>query len=52
MQVYEVTVVTGDARGAGTTSKVFATLFGEVGSSKEVQLDGDRDSFTRGKIDR
>lgn len=51
-RVYDVTVVTGDLRGGGTTSRVFVTLFGEVGASREEMLDGDKDSFTRGKTDR
>ena len=36
--VYEVSVETGDIRGAGTDAKVYMTLFGSKGTTPKVQL--------------
>ena len=36
--VYEVTVETGDIRGAGTDAKVYMTLFGSKGTTPKVLL--------------
>ncbi|XP_077976546.1 lipoxygenase homology domain-containing protein 1-like isoform X1 [Styela clava] len=49
---YEVTVVTGDKRGAGTDAKVFLTVHGSKGSSPRLQLKNDRyNTFERNKSD-
>ena len=36
--VYQVEVLTGDKRGAGTDAHVFVTLFGASGQTPRVQL--------------
>lgn len=37
---YNVSVYTGTVFGAGTDAKVYITLYGDKGSSSEVQLQG------------
>ena len=36
--VYEVDVLTGDVRGAGTDAHVFITIYGDRGNTGRVQL--------------
>ena len=38
LSVYEVEVLTGDVRGAGTDAHVFITIYGERGNTGRVQL--------------
>jgi hypothetical protein len=45
--IYTVTVSTGNVRGAGTSAKVFVTLFGEKGDSGKKFLDNAPDNFER-----
>eukprot|EP01118_Nematostelium_gracile_P009375 TRINITY_DN3151_c0_g1_i3.p1 TRINITY_DN3151_c0_g1~~TRINITY_DN3151_c0_g1_i3.p1 ORF type:complete len:513 (-),score=190.16 TRINITY_DN3151_c0_g1_i3:51-1589(-) len=49
---YEITVKTGDVRGAGTNAGVFITLFGEKTDSGQRDLENSSSNFTRGKIDQ
>ena len=51
-QLDQVTVYTGDKRGAGTDARVFITLFGEMGDSGERTLDSARNNFQRAKLDQ
>jgi hypothetical protein len=45
---YEVTVVTGDVLGAGTDGVVYLTLAGDQGTTDEVLVSSDPESFKRG----
>nr|XP_032809632.1 lipoxygenase homology domain-containing protein 1-like [Petromyzon marinus] len=49
---YEVTVFTGDERGAGTDADVSINIFGELGDTGERRLDSRRNNFERGKQDK
>ncbi|XP_061409799.1 lipoxygenase homology domain-containing protein 1-like isoform X3 [Lethenteron reissneri] len=49
---YEVTVFTGDERGAGTDADVSISIFGELGDTGERRLDSRRNNFERGKQDK
>jgi hypothetical protein len=51
LTIYRITVVTGDRWGAGTDSRVFITLSGKNGKSKETRLDNSQDNFERNKTD-
>lgn len=54
INTYEVSVVTGDVRGAGTDANVFIVLFGEDGDTGKVPLKTSRTSknkFERGQTD-
>ena len=52
MVCYEISVVTGDERGAGTDANVSLTLFGENGDSgKRVLKQRFRNLFERGQTD-
>lgn len=54
MTAYEITVYTGDKKGAGTNSKVYITLFGQNGKRTEkIQLknSNNKDPFERNKVD-
>ena len=44
---YQVTVVTGVARGAGTDASVYVTLIGDAASTPEMVLDGAANDFER-----
>lgn len=47
---YEVDVFTGNKFGAGTDARVFITLFGKRGESKEIELEGKgRNDFEKGQ---
>lgn len=47
---YEVYVFTGNKFGAGTDARVFITLFGEKGQSKEIELESkDHNDFEKGQ---
>ena len=51
---YEVTVVTGNVKGAGTDALVFVTLFGKSGQTPKLQLRGGAgggNPFERGNSD-
>ncbi|XP_065836583.1 lipoxygenase homology domain-containing protein 1-like [Oscarella lobularis] len=48
--VYDISVLTGDVRGAGTDANVFLTVFGERGSTPKTKLsNGQTGNFSRGK---
>eukprot|EP00111_Clytia_hemisphaerica_P004632 TCONS_00013294-protein len=50
--VYEVEVLTGDVRGAGTDAHVFITIYGERGNTGRVQLvNRNVDTFERSRTD-
>lgn len=50
--VYEVEVVTGNERGAGTDAHVFLTMYGDRGNTRRVQLvNRNIDTFERGQTD-
>ena len=49
--MYTITVVTGNLRGAGTSSKVSVNIFGEKGETGDRSLENARDNFARGKTD-
>ena len=53
---YDVTIITGVWRQAGTSASVFAKIYGTESSTKDVNLTGnappDRKIFARGSIDR
>ena len=40
---YQVTIYTGDEKGAGTDSELKMTLFGEQGKSEEIALEKDEE---------
>ncbi|XP_068609216.1 lipoxygenase homology domain-containing protein 1 [Brachionichthys hirsutus] len=51
-KVYEVVVVTGDVKGAGTDANVFVTLFGDFGVTPKVHLASkSRTAFEKNKTD-
>ncbi|KFP75955.1 Lipoxygenase homology domain-containing protein 1, partial [Acanthisitta chloris] len=45
---YEVTVVTGSVRAAGTNAKVFMQIYGEAGKTEVIILDNRSNNFERG----
>ena len=48
--LYEVDTYTGNKFGAGTDARVFITLFGEKGRSKEIELESrGRNDFEKGQ---
>ena len=49
---YEVTICTGDIRGAGTNANVFLVLYGDKGKSDEFWLRNKTDNFERGQVDK
>ncbi|XP_041351730.1 lipoxygenase homology domain-containing protein 1-like [Gigantopelta aegis] len=50
---YDVTVVTGKKRFAGTDAKVYLTIYGTEGSTNKIRLDAtNEDPFERGKTDK
>ena len=49
---YEITVVTGDRRGAGTDANVFIELFGENGTTGKRKLEGQANNFERSQTDK
>jgi len=48
---YTVTVTTGDLRGAGTSARVYITIFGEKGDSGQRWLDSSPSNFQRASVD-
>lgn len=46
----QVTVQTGDVRGAGTDSDISVILYGEHGKSAEMKLESSADNFERNKV--
>ena len=48
----EVTVYTGDVRGAGTNANVFLVMYGENGKSDQFDLRSKSDNFERGQVDK
>ena len=49
---YEVTVYTGDVRGAGTNANVFLVMYGENGKSDRFDLGNKSDNFERAQVDK
>ena len=49
---YEVTVWTGDVRGAGTNADVFLQMYGDDGKTEEYILRDKTDRFERGQVDK
>ncbi len=49
---YEVTVWTGDVKGAGTDANVFIQMYGEYGKTEQYQLRNRTDNFETGQEDR
>jgi len=49
---YEITVWTGDLRGAGTDSNVFIQMYGEGGKTEEYMLRNRTDNFEMGQVDK
>lgn len=45
---YEVTVITGDVKYAGTDANVYIEMIGKEGRSGEIELDDHRNNFERG----
>ncbi|XP_072269601.1 lipoxygenase homology domain-containing protein 1 [Pyxicephalus adspersus] len=48
---YEVTVTTGNVRGAGTNANVFMQLYGDQGKTEETFLRSRSNDFERGAVD-
>uniref|UniRef100_A0A8C3PVS5 Lipoxygenase homology domains 1 n=1 Tax=Chrysolophus pictus TaxID=9089 RepID=A0A8C3PVS5_CHRPC len=48
---YEVSVVTGDVRAAGTNAKVFMQIYGETGKTELIILENRSNNFERGSTD-
>ncbi|KFQ09587.1 Lipoxygenase homology domain-containing protein 1, partial [Leptosomus discolor] len=48
---YEVSVVTGDMRAAGTNAKVFMQIYGETGKTELIILENRSNNFERGATD-
>ncbi|KAM3939741.1 lipoxygenase homology domain-containing protein 1 [Leptodactylus fuscus] len=48
---YEVTVITGNVRGAGTNANVFMQLYGDRGKTEETFLRSRSNDFERGAVD-
>uniref|UniRef100_A0A8C3H224 Lipoxygenase homology PLAT domains 1 n=1 Tax=Corvus moneduloides TaxID=1196302 RepID=A0A8C3H224_CORMO len=48
---YEVSVVTGDVRAAGTNAKVFMQIYGETGKTELIILENRSNNFERGATD-
>ncbi|KAM4708199.1 lipoxygenase homology domain-containing protein 1 [Discoglossus pictus] len=48
---YEVVVITGNVRGAGTNANVFMQLYGESGKTEETFLRSRSNDFERGAVD-
>lgn len=49
---YELTVWTGDKRGAGTDANVFIQIYGKYGKTEEVQLRNRSDNFEQSQVDK
>jgi len=49
---YEITVWTGNVRGAGTDSNVFMQMYGEGGKTEEFMLRNRTDNFEQGQVDK
>ena len=50
--MYDVTVVTGDVRGAGTDANVYLMIMGKLGKTRDVLLDDNKNNFERGMTDK
>ena len=48
---YNVSVTTGDRRGAGTDANVYITIYGENGDSGKQKLTSGKNNFERGATD-
>ncbi len=48
---YQVTVITGDRKYAGTDANVFLEMIGKDGRSGEVELDDEKNNFERAMTD-
>uniref|UniRef100_G5E7R4 Lipoxygenase homology PLAT domains 1 n=1 Tax=Meleagris gallopavo TaxID=9103 RepID=G5E7R4_MELGA len=48
---YEVSVITGDVRAAGTNAKVFMQIYGETGKTELIILENRSNNFERGATD-
>jgi len=48
---YEVSVVTGEMRAAGTNAKVFMQIYGETGKTELIILENRSNNFERGATD-
>ena len=48
---YEVTVVTGDCRYAGTDANVYMEMVGKHGKTGEIKLDDNKNNFEKGQSD-
>ncbi len=46
----QISVQTGDVRGAGTDSDISVQLFGSKGESQEMKLESSADNFERNKV--
>ena len=49
---YEITVWTGELKGAGTDANVFIQMYGENGKSEEYPLRNRTDNFEQGQMDK
>jgi len=49
---YEITVWTGNERGAGTDSNVFMQMYGEGGKTEEFMVRNRTDNFEQGQVDK
>jgi len=49
---YEVTVWTGDVRGAGTDANVILQMYGELGKTEEYNLRNRTDNFEQATQDK
>jgi len=49
---YEITVWTGNVRGAGTDSNVFIQMYGEGGKTEEYVLRNRTNNFEQGEVDK
>lgn len=48
---YEVTIVTGDEKGAGCSGQVFMKVYGSKGATPEMKIDKTEQRFERGRSD-
>ncbi|KAH9519113.1 Lipoxygenase y domain-containing protein 1 [Bulinus truncatus] len=49
---YEVTIWTGDKKGAGTDANVFLQMYGKSGKTQEIQLRNKSDNFEQNQMDK
>ena len=48
---YEVAVVTGDRKYAGTDANVYVEIMGKHGKTGEIKLDDNKNNFEKGQTD-